>query len=1524
MLLFFINSLGRQKVFFRRFIILATLTGFVLSSVYPVQKAYAASLDLPQPGSMVNLSPAYQPVLIKGLKVHPENPFLFDFILDPGNSHAAIKPEATRLIKYFLASLTIPEKDLWVNLSPYEKDRIIPSNLGQTQMGEDMLAEDYILKQLTASLIYPEKNLGRTFWDEVYTKAQRMYGTTQIPLNTFNKVWIVADKADVYERGNVAYVVGAHLKVMLEEDYLSLQKHHGQPASVEKMSDTFSNVSSQIIRQIILPLIEKEVNEGKNFANLRQMFYSMILASWYKMALKDALLTQIYGNQSKVKVGINQRDPKANEAIFQRYLQAYKKGVFNYIKEDINEATNERLPRKYFSGGEQMWPKGLSHAQIVPAMPKDESIPDNAVIVEIKAMPQKLVAVNAGMKSPRPILNGFSIVNQLLKSMAFKGTFPDFRWEPEPARNGSVKVFLTGTSTFGSSLNLRIEGALRELQFDYGRMIALVSDTDIIDRSTLREIVDDKGKKWFNIQFEKAKLEHLSPATEYHLAFLDQSGRIIPSAGSNAMTTKIPASSKLDAALVSQSPVLGDILRPFDHHVDGISSPEYLVSVAKLGLEHQQIPAFLSREDQFKIVLEAGVRSNTSVALRSALAILELEYDLSGYLNIPVPGNIFDHRIRQQALEVLEQYLVYLETGHGLYLSEVRNDLILWLLEHPGAADLSTDENFKRAVHGAFVFFEEDFTDYFVGASKSKTALAGDYLQMLKMAGTMMKWQNNAFVNRFLELAISDRHEFYGQRLRPLLISGLDAGRPGRITEAQAIAASAIWDDRTQIFEAATRRDADELLARALQHADIPVRLMIVKALLDHDDTSRNAREIRMSKVDEQIRRLMGREYVVEVNRAVHEAEEIKAVSMDGDHFDHIIVRMGSNYQALLDQYHFQLETGNSPLRHDQIEISLRGRTYRIRTDDLKFFIADALAHSDVLGEELVEMIRRSVYDTRFTRRLEEVRRVREKFVEESLKLNEPPVTVATQPMYVEPQAMPETAVEPVKVRPSVRIRVLEYARKKLDRVRRLLNPKPKPKKTEEERALELDGFFRRHEGLLKSPANSSRSIKFIDRLLENVDSSIRLLNRGWPLGDNFFQAQRNGFYNDFDIDLLVFIAQRFKLIFGVAPGRQSYSIRSSFTDFRTKAQQMEMFDEARELLINLRQKIDALQAANINSAMKVITAEEIDTFFESHKASLLSSNKKSETGKRRDIAKKKGDAYSAISSLIHDISPQIRATKMRGGQKASQIFSISGMQPEFIKQTMYWISQKFDLDYKTDYLMINVSFKENRISPEIFPEVSEVLGIIREKIKALDNAMQTAKAAVSLARPSEVEEFVDSNISLLSEEKERSRAEKFVETLRSDARRAQSILRAQGTIEGPLFDSHSGPHMVFQKNLLFWIAGKWGYKFEEKNGYMNISGKINWKFWQDRNTSGFLEVVDHFLEDLQAEIASRDWAMKGGIDFNGAHMRMNVHKEGAGVGMQFNPAMIARIRQEGFDGIDFQIQSILPAKDLRLLLGLK
>ena len=43
-------------------------------------------LNLPVPGAMVPLSPAFVPVLLKGMTIHPENPLQFDFIVDSGNT----------------------------------------------------------------------------------------------------------------------------------------------------------------------------------------------------------------------------------------------------------------------------------------------------------------------------------------------------------------------------------------------------------------------------------------------------------------------------------------------------------------------------------------------------------------------------------------------------------------------------------------------------------------------------------------------------------------------------------------------------------------------------------------------------------------------------------------------------------------------------------------------------------------------------------------------------------------------------------------------------------------------------------------------------------------------------------------------------------------------------------------------------------------------------------------------------------------------------------------------------------------------------------------------------------------------------------------------------------------------------------------------------------------------------------------------------------------------------------------------
>ena len=427
--------------FFKRLISCLTLVAFVCTSV-PSSYAQATfptpgvGQVLPAPGSMVSLSETFAPPLLKGVKVYPDNPFRLDFILDKGDFENAeggrekvkgvgqnmsghnggspssfdlqpstsLKSESTRLIKYFLAAVTVPEKDLWVNLSPYEKDRIVPDSFGATEMGRDLLSQDYMLKQITASVIYPEGETGKKFWAEVYKKAQEKFGTTDIPIDTFNKVWIVPEKAVVYESKDAAYVVESRLKVMLETDYLALEqskvishesKEDGQdtpgvnsPSSYDLQRMTYDSVqvqgsdssqalAKQVLREVVIPILEKEVNEGKNFARLRQVYHSLILAVWYKDKIKESILGKAYVDQKKVQgidyhkgesldVGRQTSDEKGisgpttsdvsrltsdPQGIWQLYVQAFKKGAYNYIKEDIDPATQQPVPRKYFSGG---------------------------------------------------------------------------------------------------------------------------------------------------------------------------------------------------------------------------------------------------------------------------------------------------------------------------------------------------------------------------------------------------------------------------------------------------------------------------------------------------------------------------------------------------------------------------------------------------------------------------------------------------------------------------------------------------------------------------------------------------------------------------------------------------------------------------------------------------------------------------------------------------------------------------------------------------------------------------------------------------------------------------------------------------------------------------------------------------------------------------------------------------------------------------------------------------------------------
>ncbi|MBF0512170.1 MAG: hypothetical protein HQL13_07590, partial [Candidatus Omnitrophica bacterium] len=316
--------------------------------------SFSQSLSsLPLPGSLLLSKGTITPLLLKGLHFSnidkPEFKALFDSGTDSNYQDrlsANVKEATNRQIKYFFAALTIPEEDLWVNLSPYEATRIITPSLGHTQLGRDMLAQDYLLKQFTSSLFFPNHPVGKKFWREVYRQIPGSLNQINIPVNALNKVWIMPERAVVYDHGNSALIIESKLQVMLDSDYLASRKTVLEDGRFGKQHQ----IAKQIFKDIILPVIDREINEGKNFERIRQIFNAIILAKWYRQKAMGHTIAHVYFN-SKKTAGIDIRDKKETAKIYARYVQAFKKGSFNFIEEDFDPLTKTRIPRKYFSGG---------------------------------------------------------------------------------------------------------------------------------------------------------------------------------------------------------------------------------------------------------------------------------------------------------------------------------------------------------------------------------------------------------------------------------------------------------------------------------------------------------------------------------------------------------------------------------------------------------------------------------------------------------------------------------------------------------------------------------------------------------------------------------------------------------------------------------------------------------------------------------------------------------------------------------------------------------------------------------------------------------------------------------------------------------------------------------------------------------------------------------------------------------------------------------------------------------------------
>lgn len=233
--------------------------------------------------------------ILRGLALDVHDPFRLNFLFESAETADSSLPIT---IKYFLTALTVPEKDLWVNLSPGEAGRITSESLAKTDMGRDLLAQDLMLKRITAAFLSPEHEVGQKVWESL-TPAEREGFSADV----LQRIWIVPASASIVDRGTKVWINDARLTVKME-------------MADQGMGNGFNpqHPTTNPLEKFLLPAIETEINEGESFAPLRRMYHAMLTAAWYKSKLRESVMRSFI-DQAKTG-GLQSADPSAIDRIY--------------------------------------------------------------------------------------------------------------------------------------------------------------------------------------------------------------------------------------------------------------------------------------------------------------------------------------------------------------------------------------------------------------------------------------------------------------------------------------------------------------------------------------------------------------------------------------------------------------------------------------------------------------------------------------------------------------------------------------------------------------------------------------------------------------------------------------------------------------------------------------------------------------------------------------------------------------------------------------------------------------------------------------------------------------------------------------------------------------------------------------------------------------------------------------------------------------------------------------------------------
>ncbi|MET9517618.1 hypothetical protein [Streptomyces sp. NPDC002994] len=231
------------------------------------------------------------------------------------------KAKAQMISDAFFTWLALDPSKFWVNLNPDQPDKIMDAKFGKTDAGRVLLEADLEMKRDYADAINPTKrDEADRFWKSMPKNEDGVPCFFQV------RNWIEPGTAQVREQDGGIYILDAPLRV--KSEYMKMT--NVPPGSFFcDFDEAEKKWAEQQVNRLIIPEVEKRINNDPAYADLRRVYTARVAAEWIRQ--QDAKAPTDYrpiinsDDVSKWPLRGANKD-WTRESTYQAYLKSFREG----------------------------------------------------------------------------------------------------------------------------------------------------------------------------------------------------------------------------------------------------------------------------------------------------------------------------------------------------------------------------------------------------------------------------------------------------------------------------------------------------------------------------------------------------------------------------------------------------------------------------------------------------------------------------------------------------------------------------------------------------------------------------------------------------------------------------------------------------------------------------------------------------------------------------------------------------------------------------------------------------------------------------------------------------------------------------------------------------------------------------------------------------------------------------------------------------------------------------------------------